>query len=60
MTIDVDATWNGEGSLDAHREAELKKIQQPGFGAHAKPPVKPEPEVVSDQTDKPEEQDSVE
>ncbi len=58
MTIDVDATWNGEGSLDAHREAELKKIQQLGFGAHAKPAVKPEPEVVSDKTEKPKEPDS--
>ena len=58
MTIDVDATWDGKGSLDAHREAELKKIEQPGFGAHAKPVVKPEPEVVSDQTKEPKEPDS--
>lgn len=30
--IDVDATWDGKGSLDDHRQKELAKIKQPGFG----------------------------
>lgn len=33
MTItDVDATWNGEGSLDEHRQKEFAKLQETGFG----------------------------
>ena len=31
--IDIDASWDGKGSLDEHREAALKEIKQPGFGA---------------------------
>ena len=30
--VDVDATWDGKGSLDEHRQKELAKIKQPGFG----------------------------
>lgn len=30
--VDVDATWDGEGSLDDHREKELATIEQSGFG----------------------------
>lgn len=30
--IDVDATWDGKGSLDEHRQKEFAKIKQPGFG----------------------------
>lgn len=30
--VDVDATWNGNGSLDEHRQKELAKLKQPGFG----------------------------
>lgn len=30
--VDVDATWDGEGSLDEHRQKEFAKIKQPGFG----------------------------
>ena len=30
---DIDASWDGKGSLDQHREAALKEIKQPGFGA---------------------------
>ena len=30
--IDVDASWNGQGSLDEHRQKELAKLTQPGFG----------------------------
>lgn len=29
---DVDATWNGEGSLDEHRQKEFAKLQEAGFG----------------------------
>jgi hypothetical protein len=29
---DVDSTWNGKGSLDEHRQKELAKVKQPGFG----------------------------
>lgn len=31
--IDVDATWDGKGSLDDHRQAEFAKLKQSGFGA---------------------------
>lgn len=46
--IDVDATWDGTGSLDDHRQKEFAKIEQPGFGGKPQPqkpetkPVKPE------------------
>lgn len=30
--VDVDATWDGKGSLDEHRQKELSKLKQPGFG----------------------------
>ena len=30
--VDVDASWDGKGSLDDHRQKELAKIKQPGFG----------------------------
>jgi hypothetical protein len=30
--VDVDATWDGKGSLDEHRQKELAKLTQPGFG----------------------------
>ena len=30
---DVDASWDGTGSLDAHREQAFAKLKQPGFGA---------------------------
>jgi hypothetical protein len=30
--VDVDATWDGKGSLDEHRQNEFAKIKQPGFG----------------------------
>ena len=39
---DVDASWNGEGSLDAHREAALAKLKQPGFGDASKPKTEPQ------------------
>ena len=29
---DVDSTWDGKGSLDEHRQKELAKVKQPGFG----------------------------
>lgn len=48
MTItDVDATWNGEGSLDEHRQKEFAKLQETGFGkvvAQAQTPVEAETE----------------
>ncbi len=40
-TIDVDASWDGTGSLDEHREKALKQIEQPGFGQE-QPKVKAE------------------
>ena len=30
---DIDALWDGTGSLDAHREKILATVKQPGFGA---------------------------
>ena len=30
---DIDADWDGKGSLQDHREAALKDLQQSGFGA---------------------------
>lgn len=30
---DIDASWDGTGSLDAHREKVLATLKQPGFGA---------------------------
>jgi hypothetical protein len=29
---DVDASWDGTGSLDDHRQAAFAKLKQPGFG----------------------------
>jgi hypothetical protein len=29
---DVDASWDGAGSLDEHRQAAFEKLKQPGFG----------------------------
>jgi hypothetical protein len=29
---DVDASWDGKGSLDEHRQQAFAKIKQPGFG----------------------------
>ena len=50
--IDVDATWDGTGSLDEHRQKEFAKIKEPGFGgAPDEPDAKPkpiEPEVTDD------------
>ena len=48
--IDVDASWDGKGSLDEHREKALAKIKQPGFGQE-QPKVKAEePEPVQEVT----------
>ena len=33
--IDVDATWDGKGSLDDHRKAAFETIKQAGFGIHS-------------------------
>ncbi len=30
--VDVDASWDGKGSLDEHRQQAFAKIKQPGFG----------------------------
>jgi len=30
--VDVDASWDGKGSLDDHRQKAFAEIQQPGFG----------------------------
>lgn len=40
--IDVDATWDGKGSLDEHRQQAFANITQPGFGDSGK--VKPDGE----------------
>lgn len=29
---DIDASWDGKGSLDEHRKACFEKLKQPGFG----------------------------
>lgn len=34
--IDIDASWNGEGSLDDHRMKVMETLEQPGFGQSAK------------------------
>lgn len=34
--VDVDASWDGTGSLDDHRAKVFKEIKQPGFGAAGK------------------------
>jgi hypothetical protein len=36
--VDVDATWDGEGSLDDHRQQALKEITEPGFGREGAKP----------------------
>lgn len=33
---DIDASWNGEGSLDDHRMKVMETLEQPGFGQIAK------------------------
>jgi len=30
--VDVDASWDGTGSLDDHRQKALATLKQPGFG----------------------------
>ena len=39
---DVDASWDGKGSLDDHRQMAFAKVKQPGFGSDRK--VKPDGE----------------
>ncbi|HRA89169.1 MAG TPA: hypothetical protein PK992_13890 [Planctomycetaceae bacterium] len=34
--IDVDATWDGKGSLDEHRQKAFEAIEQDGFGSQSK------------------------
>jgi len=29
---DIDASWDGTGSLDDHRQQAFAKVKQPGFG----------------------------
>jgi hypothetical protein len=29
---DIDASWDGTGSLDEHRQKAFAKVKQPGFG----------------------------
>jgi len=29
---DIDASWDGKGSLDDHRQRAFAKVKQPGFG----------------------------
>jgi hypothetical protein len=46
--IDVDATWDGTGSLDDHRQKEFATLQQPAFGGpKPKPSAPAEPEVIT-------------
>lgn len=30
--VDIDASWDGKGSLDEHRQKQLATVKQPGFG----------------------------
>ena len=49
--IDVDATWDGKGSLDDHRQKAFKTIKEVGFGQQAKPPEPVEPDDDDTQTE---------
>lgn len=49
--IDVDATWDGTGSLDDHRQKAFKTIKEAGFGQQAKPPEPIEPDDDDTQTE---------
>ena len=49
--IDVDATWDGEGSLDEHRQREFAKLKQPGFGGPKSAPAEPEVIATEDHGD---------
>jgi len=33
---DIDASWDGKGSLDDHRQKALKQVKELGFGAARK------------------------
>ncbi len=33
---DIDASWDGKGSLDEHRQKVLSEVKQPGFGREVK------------------------
>ena len=35
-TIDVDQSWDGQGSLDDHRQKEFATLKENGFGEQAK------------------------
>ena len=35
--IDVDATWDGKGALDDHRQKMFKTIKEVGFGQPPEP-----------------------
>lgn len=44
--VDVDASWDGEGSLDDHRQREFAKLTQVPFGGKpAEVTPKPEPAI---------------
>lgn len=53
--IDVDSTYDPASglTLDEHRQAELAKITQPGFGSQAKPvtPAQPAADNAADAND---------
>lgn len=47
--VDIDADWDGEGSLADHREKKLTSLKQAGFGKAAlteAPEVSPAPAPV--------------
>jgi hypothetical protein len=48
--IDVDATWDGKGSLDDHRQKAFKTIKEVGFG---KQPEPAEPDADDTLTEEP-------
>jgi hypothetical protein len=50
--IDVDATWDGKGSLDDHRQKAFKTIKEVGFGQQPEP-VKPAKEEDDTLTEEP-------
>ena len=41
--IDIDASWDGTGSLDDHRMKVMETLEQPGFGSGAKQIPEPQP-----------------
>jgi hypothetical protein len=47
--VDADKSWEGEGSLDEHRQKEFSKIKHPGFGKSPETtPTDPPADIAAD------------